>query len=88
MYSLLVPVIFGVKWLPLCSTSRYKNSKNFKTFLFLFSNKLLVIGLELRLANREDPEQTVSSEGSGSALSKPSALQAVGVQNSRTSTAH
>ena len=45
------------------------------TFLFLFSNKVLVFRngiyiMLVRIANREDPEQTASSEAvwSGSAL--------------------
>ena len=44
-----------------------KCSKNSNTFFFLFSNKMLVIiaGIHImlvRLANREDPDQTASSE--------------------------
>ena len=50
-------------------------SKNSNTFLLLFSNKMLVLGtgihyMLVRIANREDPDQTASSEAvtSGSAL--------------------
>ena len=44
-----------------------KHSKILNTFFFLFSNKLLVIrtGIQemlVRIANREDPDQTASSE--------------------------
>ena len=44
-----------------------KCSKNLNTFLFLFSNKMLAIraGIHkmlVRIANREDPDQTASSE--------------------------
>ena len=51
-----------------------KCSKVSNTFLFLFSNRMLVIGtgihkLFVRIANREDPDQTASSAvWSGSAL--------------------
>ena len=43
------------------------HSKISDTFLFLFSNKMIVIGaaihkLLVRIANSEDPEQTASSE--------------------------
>ena len=50
---------------------KYSNldSKILNTFLFLFSNKMLVIkaGIHkilVRIANREDPDQTISSEAS------------------------
>ena len=44
-----------------------KSSKILNTFLFLFSTKMLVIrdGINkmlVRIANREDPDQTASSE--------------------------
>ena len=44
-----------------------KCSKIFKGFLFLFSTKMLVIGAEIhkvlvRIANREDPDQTASTD--------------------------
>ena len=46
-----------------------KCSKILKTFLFLSSNKMLVFRAEIefhklfvRIANREDPDQTASSE--------------------------
>ena len=44
-----------------------KCSKNFNTFIFLCSNKILVNRAELhimfaRIASREDPDQTASSE--------------------------
>ena len=44
-----------------------KCSKISHTFLFLFSNKMLVFMagihmMRVRLANREDPDQTASSE--------------------------
>ena len=44
-----------------------KFSKISNTFLFLFSNKMLLIRTEIykmlvRIANREDPDQTASSE--------------------------
>ena len=52
-----------------------KCSKISNTFLFLFSNKMLVFRagiykMLVRIANREDPDQTASSETvwSGSAL--------------------
>ena len=43
------------------------NALKFRTLLFLFSNKMLVFRagshkLLVRLANREDPDQTASSE--------------------------
>ena len=43
------------------------NSKISNTFLFLFSNKMLVLRDRIhkilaRIANREDPDQTASSE--------------------------
>ena len=43
------------------------NVLKFRTFLFLISNKILVIRAEIhkmlvRIANREDPNQTISSE--------------------------
>ena len=50
------------------ASSRYcKCSKISKTFLFLFSNKMLVFGTGIhkflvRVANWEDPDQTASSE--------------------------
>ena len=53
-----------------CSASKTSN-----TFLFLFSNKMLVLGAGMykflvRVANREDPDQTASEEAvsPGSAL--------------------
>ena len=53
----------------LCSKNRNygKCSKISNTFLFLFSNKMLVFraGIHkflVRVANREDPDQTASSE--------------------------
>ena len=44
-----------------------KCSKISNTFLFLFSNKMLLIRFEIhkmlvRIANREDPDQTASEE--------------------------
>ena len=47
-----------------------KCSKILNTFLFLFSTKKLVIRMLVRIANREDTDQTASSEAvwSGSAL--------------------
>ena len=44
-----------------------KCSKTSNTFLFLFSNKILVFRagthkMLVRIANREDPDQTASSE--------------------------
>ena len=54
---------------PMKSCKHYysKCSKIVNTFLFLFSNKILVIRAEshkmfVRIANREDPDQTASSE--------------------------
>ena len=47
------------------------NVLKFQTLLFLFSNKMMVIHkMLIRIANREDPDQTASSEAvsSGSAL--------------------
>ena len=43
------------------------NVLKFRTLLFLFSNKMLVIGAEthtmpVRIAIREDPDQSASSE--------------------------
>ena len=59
----------------LCETRYGKCSKILNTFLVLFSNKMLVIraGIHkmlVRIANREDPDQTASSEAVwfGSAL--------------------
>ena len=44
-----------------------KGSQILNTFLFLFSNKMLVYGVGIhkilvRIANREDPDSTASSE--------------------------
>ena len=52
----------GLGYCPYCKCSKILN-----TFLFLFSNKMLVIGagihkLLVRIANREDLDQTASSE--------------------------
>ena len=51
------------------------NVRKFGTLLFLFSTKMMVIRATIhkmlvRIANREDPDQTASEEavGSGSAL--------------------
>ena len=57
LYSPLLSLIEG----------RSKCSKNSNTFLFLFSNKMLVFraGIHkmlVRIANREYPDQTASSE--------------------------
>ena len=67
-----------------------KCSKNFYTFLYLFSNKLFIIraGIHkmlLRTANREDPDQTASSDLSLHCLSQPF-WQATSLQNFRIST--
>ena len=58
-----------------CAYDYSKCSKILNTFLFLFSNKMLVIKAGIhkmlfRIANSEDPDQTASSEAvwSGSAL--------------------
>ena len=49
------------------ATAHYKCNKILKTFLVQFSNKILVIkaGIHkmlVRIANREDPDQTSSSK--------------------------
>ena len=50
-----------------CQIIKYcKCSKLLNTFLFLFSNKLVIRAgihkMVARIANREDPDQTASSE--------------------------
>ena len=71
-----------------------KCSKISNTFLFLFSNKMLVFGARIhkflvRVANREDPDQTASSEKQSDLglpyLSEPF-LQVASVRNFRTFT--
>ena len=53
-------------WLDISETTYYgKCSKVLKTFLFLFSNNMLIIRARIpkmfvRLVNREDPDQTCS----------------------------
>ena len=52
----------------MCKPNYGKFSKILNIFIFLFSNKVLVLGLEftkklLRIANREGSDQTASSSG-------------------------
>ena len=52
------------------SHDKRKCSKISNAFLFLFSNKMLIVRAEIhkmlvRIANREDPDQTASSEAMG-----------------------
>ena len=52
----------------MCKPNYGKCSKILNTFIFLCSNKVLVLGLEftkklLRIANREGPDRTASSSG-------------------------
>ena len=56
--------------------SKNKCSKISNTFLLLFSNKIMVIRasidkLLVRIANREDPDQTASSDLGLSCLTRP-----------------
>ena len=66
----------------------------FQTLFFLFSNKMLVFSTgihktHVRIANREDPDQTASSEAvrSGSALFVYTFLYQTSVRNFRIFTA-
>ena len=68
-------------------------SKTLNTFLFLFAKKILVwrAGIQkmlVRIANRDDPDQTASSEAvwSGSARLSRLFWQASSVRNFRTFT--
>ena len=69
-YILLVTnKVYGVHLLKLISSNTLygKCSKNSNTFLFLSANKMLVIRAESPkmltvITNREDPDQTASSE--------------------------
>ena len=70
-----------------------KYSKSLSTHLFPFLKKILFIKavinkMLVRIANREDPDQTASSEAAwyGSALLPRPFCQATSVRNFRTST--
>ena len=70
--NLMPRLRYDSNWLRWAKTCSGKCSKISNTFLFLFSNKMLVIragiyNVLVRKANREDPDQTASSEAVWSA---------------------